>query len=208
MLRIGLTGGIASGKSTVARAFVALGVPVVDADALYHALVAPVAGAPSPLVTRLAESAGGRFAGVVGPDGALDRSALGRIVFADATARLDLEAVTHPAVAEAAEAALQALMKAGHPWALYDVPLLYERALEAKFAGVVVVWVPREVQLARLAARDGIVGEAAEARLAAQLPLDAKRARAQWVVDNAGTREQALRQVRAVYDEVSALASR
>lgn len=199
---MGLTGGIASGKSTVARQLVAAGVPVVDADALYHALIAPVDGTPSPLVARLAT----QFAGVVGAGGALDRGALGRTVFADVAARRTLEELTHPAVAAAAEQAMAAHAAAGQPWAVYDVPLLYERDLTANFFGVVVVWVPRPLQLARLAARDGLTGEAAEARLRAQLPLDDKRARARWVIDNAGTPAQTAHQVDALCAKLTALA--
>ena len=201
MLRIGLTGGIASGKSTVARRFAALGVPVLDADALYHRLIAPTAEGPSALARRV----GAAFPGTLRPDGTLDRAALGRQVFGDDAARARLEALTHPAVAAAAEAGFVAAAAAGHPWAIYDVPLLYERALAERFDGVVVVWVPRAVQLARLAARDGLVGEAAEARLRAQLPLDDKRARARWIVDNAGTAEQAARQVADIKAAIDAI---
>ena len=202
MLRIGLTGGIASGKSTVAREFAALGVPVVDADALYHQLVAPTEGGASPLVSLIAA----RFPNVLATNGALDRTALGRTVFADDAARRDLESITHPAVAEAAERALRAHADAGAPWAIYDVPLLYERDLESRFYGVIVVWVPPAVQRARLAARDGFVGPAAEARLRAQLPLDDKRGRARWVVDNAGSPAEAVEQVRRICAEAAALA--
>jgi len=179
---VGLTGGIASGKSTLAAALRAGGVPVVDADALARQVVAP--GSPS-----LAEIAAAFGAGVVRADGALDRARLSALVFRDPEARHRLEAITHPAVRAATAAELSRLAAAGHPLALYDVPLLYEVGLEATLDAVIVVWVPRAIQLERLIQRDGLALEEAEARLAAQLPLDDKAARADVVVDNGGPRE-------------------
>ena len=177
MRLVGLTGGIATGKSTFASALRALGVPVLDADQLARAVVAP--GAPA-----LAEVAAAFGPGVLDPDGALDRKAMAALVFADPAARRRLEAITHPAIRRAMEAALAGLEAAGHDLAFYDVPLLYEVGLEGSVALVVVVHAPPEVQLARLAARDGLARGEAEARLAAQLPVDEKAARADVVVEN------------------------
>jgi dephospho-CoA kinase len=178
---VGLTGGIATGKSTFAAALRALGVPVVDADQLARAVVAP--GTPA-----LAELARAFGPGVLGPDGALDRKALGALVFADEGARRRLEAITHPAIRRAMQAETARLEAAGHDLAFYDTPLLYEVGLDAAVALVVVVWAPPEAQLARLQARDGLSRAEAEARLAAQLPVAEKAARADVVVDNADDR--------------------
>jgi dephospho-CoA kinase len=176
---VGLTGGIASGKTTFAAALRARGVPVVDADALARAAVAP--GSPG-----LAEVVRAFGSGVLAADGGLDRKALAAVVFADAGARRRLEAITHPAVRRAMAEETARLAAEGHPLAFYDTPLLYEVGLEALLDSVVVVWAPREVQRERLVRRDALSPDAAEARLAAQLPIDEKAARADFVVENAG----------------------
>ena len=178
MRLVGLTGGIATGKSTFAAALRGLGVPVIDADALARAAVAPGAPALEAVVREFGP-------GVRGPDGGLDRKALGALVFADPDARRRLEAITHPAIREAMERELARLAAAGHELAFYDVPLLYEVGLDRAMALVVVVTAPPEVQLRRLAARDGLSRAEAEARLAAQLPVAEKAARADVVVENA-----------------------
>jgi dephospho-CoA kinase len=178
MRLVGLTGGIATGKSTFAAALRALGVPVLDADQLARQVVAP--GTPA-----LAEIARAFGPGVLGPDGALDRQALGAVVFADPAARRRLEAITHPAIRAAMVAETQRLAGAGHDLAFYDTPLLYEVGLDQAMALTVVVFAPPEVQVARLMARDGHGRAEAEARLAAQLPVAEKAARADVVIDNA-----------------------
>ncbi len=177
--------------------FAGHGATVIDADATYHALLQPQAGRPSPLAQAVADA----FAPLplLGADGRLDRRRLAAHVFADAAARLQLEALTHPAVAAARLADLAGLQAAGVQHVIYDVPLLYEKNLGDSFAGVVVVWVPPDLQLQRLAQRDGLVGTAAQQRLAAQLPLDEKRRRATWVIDNSGSRAQAAAAVATVW---------
>jgi dephospho-CoA kinase len=179
---VGLTGGIASGKTTFAGALRARGVPVVDADALSRAAVAP--GTPA-----LAEIVRVFGTGVLAPDGALDRKRVAAIVFADPAARRRLEAVIHPAVRAAMAAETARLAAEGHPLAFYDTPRLYEVGLEALLDSVVVVWAPLHVQRDRLVLRDGLTPDEADARLAAQLPLDEKAARADFVVDNVGPPE-------------------
>jgi dephospho-CoA kinase len=179
---VGLTGGIASGKTTFAGALRAHGVPVVDADALSRAAVAP--GTPA-----LAEIVRVFGTGVLAPDGALDRKRVAAIVFADPAARRRLEAVIHPAVRAAMAAETARLAAEGHALAFYDTPLLYEVGLEALLDSVVVVWAPLHVQRERLVLRDGLTPDEADARLAAQLPLDEKAARADFVVDNGGPPE-------------------
>jgi dephospho-CoA kinase len=176
---VGLTGGIATGKSTFAAALRDRGVPVVDADALAREVVAP--GSPA-----LAEIVHAFGPGVLLPGGGLDRRRLAALVFADTEGRRRLEAITHPAIRAAMLAETARLAAAGHSLAFYDAPLLYEVGLETMVDGVVVVYAPREAQLARLAARDGVAPAEAEARLAAQWPIDDKAARADFVVDNTG----------------------
>jgi dephospho-CoA kinase len=176
---VGLTGGIASGKSTFAEALRARGAPVVDADALARAAVAP--GTPA-----LAEIAREFGEDVIAPDGTLDRKRMAALVFADAGARRRLEAITHPAVRRAMAEETARLAAAGHDLAFYDTPLLFEVGLDRSLDSVVVVWAPRDVQRARLVARDGLADAEAEARLAAQLPIDEKAARADFVVENVG----------------------
>ncbi len=179
MRLVGLTGGIASGKSTFARALRAEGPPVIDADRLSRAAVAR--GTPA-----LAAIAAAFGPGALGPDGELDRKGVGATVFVDPAARARLEAIVHPAVREAMRAETARLAAEGHALAFYDVPLLYEVGLDAAVDAVVVVWAPRAAQLARLRARDGLGEAEAESRLAAQLPLDEKAARADFVVVNDG----------------------
>ncbi len=180
---VGLTGGIASGKSTFAGALRARGIPVVDADALARAAVGP--GTPA-----LAEIARTFGPGVIAADGALDRKALGALVFADAEARRRLEAITHPAVRLALQEETSRLAARGFELVVYDAPLLYEVGLDRDLDSVVVVWAPPDVQRARLVQRDGLTPAEADARLAAQLPIDEKAARADFVIDNAGAPDE------------------
>ncbi len=187
----GLTGGIASGKSTVTRMLRELGAHVLDADVLAREVVEP--GTPG-----LAAVAA-RFPGVVGPDGRLDRVKLGARVFADADERAALNALIHPRVREAFLARVQALDAQGVERVIYDVPLLIESGMHTWLEGVAVVWVPRDLQKARLMARDGLDAAAAEARLAAQLPLEEKRAHATWLIDNSGDLASTRAQVEAVW---------
>lgn len=176
---VGLTGGIATGKTTFAGALRARGAPVVDADALARGAVAPGTPALSEIVREFG-------AGILAPDGGLDRKRLGALVFADAEARRRLEEITHPAVRRAMSEETARLAQAGHGLVFYDVPLLYEVGLDRTLDSVVVVWAPPEVQRARLAARDRLQPVEADARLAAQLPIDEKAARADFVVENVG----------------------
>jgi dephospho-CoA kinase len=174
---IGLTGGIATGKSTFAAALRALGCPVIDADRLARLVVEP----GTPALAAIAAA----FPGVIGADGRLDRKALGARVFGDEGARRRLEAITHPAIRAAMVAETAQLEAAGHDLVFYDTPLLYEVGLDEAMALVVVVWAPRQAQLRRLAARDGLSPLEAESRLRAQLPVDEKAARADVVIENA-----------------------
>ncbi|NOK04392.1 MULTISPECIES: dephospho-CoA kinase [unclassified Myxococcus] len=187
----GLTGGIASGKSTVTRVLRELGAEVLDADVIAREVVEP--GTPG-----LAAVAA-RFPGVVGSDGRLDRAKLGARVFGDPAERAALNDITHPLVRQAFMDKLQALEERGVARVIYDVPLLIESGMHAWMEAVAVVWVPRALQKARLMSRDGLDSDAADARLAAQLPLDDKRAHATWVIDNSGDLASTRAQVEAMW---------
>jgi dephospho-CoA kinase len=192
----GLTGGIASGKSTVSAMLRELGAQVLDADIIAREVVEP--GTPG--LQAVAE----RFPGVLGPDGRLDRARLGQRVFGDPTERAALNALLHPLIGQEFLRRTQALAEQGVEHVLYDAPLLIENRLHEAMEGVVLVWVPREVQKARLRARDGLDEAAAEARLAAQLPLDDKRQHATWVIDNSGDLAATRAQVEAVWRAILA----
>ena len=178
MLRIGLTGGIGSGKSTVAALLAARGALVVDADRIAREVVEP--GTPG--LARVVETFG---RGVLATDGSLDRAALAAIVFADPEARRDLERIVHPAVRERAAE----LEQAASPDAVvvHVIPLLVETGQQDQFDVVVVVDVDPETQLARLAARDGLNAAEGAARLAAQASREQRRAAADIVIDNRGS---------------------
>ncbi len=188
---IGLTGGIASGKSTVSAMLRELGAPVIDADQLAREVVQP--GTPG-----LADVAA-RFPGVLTAQGTLDRAALGARVFADPGERAALNALLHPRVHALYAQRVAELAAQGHGLAIYDVPLLFENGLEKTLGGTVLVSVPPEVQRARLVARDGLTPAQADARIAAQLPLAEKAAKATWIVDNSGDLAATRSQVHALW---------
>jgi dephospho-CoA kinase len=194
MYRFGLTGGIATGKSSVARQFRQAGLEVIDADAVAREVVEP--GRPA-----LAELAA-RFPGVLRPDGTLDRKALGERVFGDDAARAALNAITHPRIAQAVLEKTLELEARGVTRLVYEAPLLIENRLHEGMDGVVLVVAPPAVQLARLMARDGLTEAQARARIAAQLPLDEKRRHARWIIDNGGTPEATRAQAARVIEEL------
>jgi dephospho-CoA kinase len=175
---LGLTGGIGTGKSTVARMFVARGVPVVDADALARDVVVP--GQPAHAEIAAAWPA------VIGADRTIDRKRLGEIVFADPAVRARLEAITHPRIQAAGTEHLAALAAAGHPLALYAAALLVESGRWRDYDGLIVVTASEATQIARVGARDGLSPAEAEARIAAQLPTADKVRVATFVIDNDG----------------------
>ncbi len=191
MRLVGLTGGIGSGKSTVSEMFRALGATLIDADQVAREVVRPGQEA-------LAEVAR-RFPGTVDVNGALDRAALAARIFADPAERAALNAILHPRIQAEVQRRTAALASAGVDTVLYDAALLIENGLHHGMDAVVVVWVPEALQRERLMARDGLSAAAAQARIAAQAPLDAKRAVATWVVDNAGSRAETQTQVAAIW---------
>ena len=190
-----LTGGIGSGKSTVARHWRSLGLPVIDADVLAREVVAPGSAGLDAIVARFG-------ADVLTAEGRLDRPRLGRIVFDDAQSRMDLEHIVHPRVRRAAAEAFEALSARGKELACYEVPLLFETKQEEHYRPVVVVRVSQETQLSRAAARDGVAPEAVQARIASQLPIEEKVARADFVIDNDGPLSRTLEQADAVLDAI------
>jgi dephospho-CoA kinase len=172
--RIALTGGIATGKSYVAGKLREAGVPIVDADVLSREVVAP--GTPGLAAVRK------RFGpDAVRRDGTMDRVRMAQIIFKDKRARLDLEAIIHPAVQRAIDEFFAALPKRT-PFAIADIPLLFETGREKQFDQVIVVSCPRDMQLQRLMERNKLTKDDAERRLNAQLPIDQKVAKATHVI--------------------------
>jgi dephospho-CoA kinase len=193
---LGLTGGIGSGKSMVASMFAQLGADVVDADQLAREVVEPGQPALNEIATAFGPD-------ILLPDGHLDRAKLGRIIFADPVARANLNAITHPRIQE--RMAGEISTRASRPGVLIaDIPLLYENDRTGSVQTVIVVWVDPQTQLRRLLERDRLTEEEARQRIAAQMPLDAKRARADVVIDNSGSQASTQRQVEAIYRRYAA----
>lgn len=188
-LRIALTGGIASGKSTVARLFADLGVPVIDTDEVAHELTRR--GAPA--VDRIAAALGPQ---VLDPQGALDRRGLRARVFADPAQRRVLEAILHPLILEETRRRCAA---AGGPYQIVVVPLLFEAGLEQEFDRVLVVDAPEAEQRRRLQARDGESAAGAERILAAQLRRSDRLERADDVIANEGSLADLAERVAALH---------
>lgn len=185
---IGLTGGIASGKSTVARMLIERGAAIVDADQLARKVVEPGQPALAELVARFGSS-------ILAADGQLDRKRLGAIAFADPAARADLNRITHPRISAASAAAIATWADAGAGIVFYEAPLLVENRAHLGLAGLVVVAASPDVQRVRLVARDAVTEADALARIGAQAPLADKRAAATWVIENDGESEDLAREV-------------
>ena len=175
---VGLTGGIGTGKSTVAGLFAARGVPVMDADVLARDVVAP--GQPA------AADIAAAWPDAIAANGRVDRKRLGAIVFSDPAARARLEAITHPRIQELSRARAAALSAAGHTFALYEASLLVESGRWRELDGLIVVTASPATQIARVVRRDGVSEDQAHARLRAQLPQDDKVRVATHVIDNDG----------------------
>jgi dephospho-CoA kinase len=187
---IGLTGGIGTGKSTVARILSARGIPVIDADELARAAVEP--GQPALNDLRAA------WPDTIAADGRLDRKALAAIVFADPRARQRLEGILHPRIVALAHQRAAALARAGHAAAFYEASLLVETGRHGDLDGLVVVDAPEDVRIARVVARDGLTPAQVRARIAAQAPMSEKRRLADFVVENGGDVEALEAQVTAL----------
>ncbi|HEX2502271.1 MAG TPA: dephospho-CoA kinase [Methylomirabilota bacterium] len=190
---VGLTGGIASGKSAVSRQLAERGCRVIDADVLAREVVAPGEPAWRAVVQEFGRE-------VLQADGQLDRKRLGALVFAAPARRKVLEAITHPAIMARRQAALDAFATEGFDGlVVLDIPLLIEVGATGNVDSVVLVYAEREVQLERLMARDGFDRAEAERRVASQMPLLEKVRHAHFVIDNSGEPEETAAQVRAVH---------
>lgn len=189
---IGLTGGIATGKSTVARLLAEHGAWIIDADQLSREVVAP----GSPALTRIAELFGPQ---VIAADGVLERQALRELVFSDPAKRRTLEALLHPAIAELASVRLEEARQAGATVTVYMAPLLIEAGATDRVDEIWVVTVRPEVQLARLMARDRCNLEQAQQIVAAQMPLAEKERFGLVVIENSDSLEETARQVDAAW---------
>ncbi|HHV93623.1 MAG TPA: dephospho-CoA kinase [Firmicutes bacterium] len=195
MLVVGLTGGIASGKSTVASFLKELGFLVLDAD--QYAREAVRRGTPG--WQEVMEVFGPEY---FYPNGELNRKKLGQLVFRDRDARQKLNAIVHPKVIAMIEEGIEGARKQGEPLVFVDVPLLYETGLEKRMDTVIVVAVDYETQLQRLQERDNLSREEAECRVASQMPLALKAQQAEYVVDNSGSIEETRLQVKKIVDDL------
>lgn len=200
MLKVGLTGNVGAGKSTVARVWRALGGTVADADEMARRAVEP--GTPA-----LEEIVAAWGPGVLLADGSLDRAALRGIVFADPEARARLEAIVHPAVGALREEAYREARSRGERVVAAEIPLLFEASLVDEFDVVVLVDAPETVRLVRLVGDRGLDPEEARRMIAAQMPAELKRARADVVIENMGAVSDVERRAREVWEALVARAA-
>lgn len=194
MFNIGLTGGIGSGKSTVAQWLKKQGVPVLDADKTVHRLLQ----SDSSTLLKLVHEFGPE---ILGENGEINRSKLGNLIFCDEDARKRLERIVHPRVVECMKADQAALRDTGEIICVWDVPLLFEAGFEKFVDEVWVVWVPRDLQIIRVLARDKLSLAEVEARIAAQGSLDKKRQQADVVIDNSGSELETERQLEEIWEK-------
>lgn len=193
MITVGLTGNIGSGKSSVARLLKQLGAEVIDADALARQATSETA------VLKQIETA---FGPAVIKDGQLDRPAMAQIVFSDPAKRQTLNSIIHPWVRREAARLAASCRAAGASVLVQDIPLLFESGLQADFDSVVVVTAPLDLRVQRVMQRSGLAAEEVRRRDAAQLPLEEKAARADFTVDNSGSEEDLLEQVKKLWAEL------
>lgn len=196
MIVVGLTGGIASGKSTVAEILRKAGAVIIDADRIAREVVAPGLPAWQEIRDLFGD-------GILLPDGSIDRAALGTIVFNDAALRRRLESIVHPRVgAEIAAQMQQAVREKPDAVVIMDIPLLFETNRTQGLAEIIVVFTPEPVQRQRLMTRDHLSIEAAEARIRAQMPMAEKVRRATVTIDNSGSPVETERQTLAIYQKL------
>jgi dephospho-CoA kinase len=195
MTKIALTGGPGSGKSTVARMFRELGVEVIDADEVAHAVVAQGTQAWEELRREFGP-------GFFQEDGSLDRARMAELVFQDAGARQKLNAIVHPRVSREIARRLAELAARGVPLMMVEVPLLFEAGLEKNFEAVIVVDAGEPEQIDRIAARDGRPARETAGIIEAQWPLGAKKARADFVIDNRGSLADTREQVKKLWQQL------
>ena len=194
MKRIGLTGGIASGKSTASAILRGWGACIIDADAVAHRLMEPQA----PLYKAYRAHFG---AGAILPDGRLDRRRIGQIAFKDPKEKRWLDETAHPVIREAMQQELARAEAAGEPCVILDIPLLFETGWQEHVDETWLIAVPEPLQLARLQSRNGYSREEAEQRIDAQMPLSEKRRLADIVIDNSGTEQELAERLRALWQQ-------
>ncbi|WP_138755395.1 dephospho-CoA kinase [Paenibacillus sinopodophylli] len=193
-MRIGLTGGIASGKSTIANMLVERGALLVDADQVAREIVLPGRPALEAIASTFGQA-------VLEQDGTLNRKALGAIVFQDKSLLAKLEAITHPAIRASMQATIHSYAEQfPNRLIIADVPLLYETKQEQLYDGIMVVYVPVEVQKTRLMKRNDVSEEEANRRVLLQMDIEQKRERADFVIDNSGSLEETKRQLDAFWE--------
>ena len=199
MKLIGLTGGVGSGKSTVAEMLRELGAVIVDADEATHAVYEPGSPGFDTVVREFGQ-------GVVSGD-RIDRERLGELVFRNAEARHQLNAIVHPLVRDWMAQKTAEAAERGADVVVQDVPLLFENGLERLFSSVVLAYVPEHMQIERLVSGRSLTQERARAIVAAQMPIEEKRALAHHVIDNSGTRDETRAQVRSLWKQIAGDAS-
>ena len=182
MLLVGLTGNIASGKTTVSRLLAARGLPIIDADVLAREAVLPGTQAFERIVKRWGPE-------ILAHYGSLDRAKLRRIVFADPKQREELNNFVHPEVNRRRRSLVSAARARGEPIVVSDIPLLFEAGLVSEFDAVILVDAPNEIRRERLMRDRGLSGPDADAMIDAQMPAELKRQRADYVIDNVGSRD-------------------
>jgi dephospho-CoA kinase len=197
LLKVALTGNIASGKSTVARVWRDLGAPVIDADDLARRIVGPGTAALVRIVDRWGP-------GILLPSGELDRAALRDVIFRDPVERKRLEEIVHPEVDRLRRKELEFAAREGRPIVVSDIPLLFEVGLEGEFDVVVLVDAPEEVRRQRLIRDRGLGSDEAARMLEAQWPTDRKRPRSDYVVENAGSKTELEARAREVWFDLLA----
>ena len=195
LYRIGLTGGIASGKSTVGAMLRQMGAVVIDTDLIAHEVTAPGSGAVMEMSRRYGSD-------IVKDDGSLRRDVVGKIVFSDPVEKKWLESLLHPLIRAVAEKQAQAAFEAGQKVVVLDVPLLFESGWNGQVDEIWTVYVPREIQEVRLQRRDGYTESEIADRLASQWPINEKAKRADVVIDNTGLPESTRRQVEVAWNGV------
>lgn len=193
---VGLTGGIACGKSTVANMFMELGCVVIDADKAAREVVEPGQKGLEGVIQRFGKS-------ILNEHGRLDRKALGQIVFSDEQARTDLNAILHPLIRQRMAEKKEEAWIRNPPFILMDIPLLFESKQEYTVDSVIVVYVSPYLQLMRLMERDQLTIQEAQQRIESQMPIEEKKQRADFLIDNSGTQADTLIQVQILFNKLS-----
>jgi dephospho-CoA kinase len=200
VIKVGLTGGIACGKSIVRRHFESQGVATLDADEIVHDLLGPD--------TEVTRAVADTFGDVLAPDGSVDRKALGAIVFSDEAARRKLNAIVHPGVWRAIDAFFKRAEESGEPLAVVDAALMIETGSHERYDVMVIVACSEDVQLERLMARDGLSTSEAHRRISSQMPIAEKRSYGDFVIDTSGSFHRTIDRADQVLAELRALAGK